>query len=203
MPLTAQDPLFPQHTQQPGRVSRLPVLRRSAVASYAMRLSSRTALMDIGNLVTEPKAQGATRNPAMDGGCGREPGGRPVRSTSKANKVARRKVRTAPTEGVPPPAPEPKPEPQPQQVRPGAVRPLLRLGVQCRRAEQGPSVVPSDRGREQLSVLLGAAHPTGAFLLLACTRLRREVLPGLIPNFIAAGVSFPNPYGNTCMCTIR
>uniref|UniRef100_A0A8C6JT10 Uncharacterized protein n=1 Tax=Melopsittacus undulatus TaxID=13146 RepID=A0A8C6JT10_MELUD len=105
-----------RHTQQPGKVSRLSVLGRPNVAGHNMRPSSRTALEDIGNLVTEPKAQGATRNRAMGGGGGREPGGRPVNSRAKTNEVAGRKETAAPTKGMPPTAPEPKSEPQVQQL---------------------------------------------------------------------------------------
>ncbi|XP_062468329.1 G2/mitotic-specific cyclin-B1 [Pezoporus occidentalis] len=104
------------HPQQPGGDSRLPVLRRSAVAGPSMRPSSRTALVDIGNRVTEPKAQGATRNAAIGGGGGGEPDGRPLPSSPKANHVTRRKRRAAPKKGAPPTAPEPKPEPHSQQL---------------------------------------------------------------------------------------
>ncbi|XP_065519942.1 G2/mitotic-specific cyclin-B1 [Lathamus discolor] len=139
-----------QPPKQPGRGRRLPVLRRPAAAGNSMRPSSRTVLVDIGNRVTEPKAQGATRNAAVGGGGEREPGGRPVHSSPKANQPARRKgraslpkgvpppapetkQRTAPTEGVPSPAPEPKPEPQPQQLEPHSQVPM-----------ETPACAPSD-----------------------------------------------------------
>ncbi|KAM8983229.1 G2/mitotic-specific cyclin-B1 [Ara ararauna] len=115
-----------------------------------MKLRCRTALVDIGNRVTEPKAQGATRNVAADGGGRREPSRRPARSSPKANEVTRRKgraaptkgapppapepkQRTAPTKGPPPPAPDPKPEPQPQQLESHSEIPV-----------EVPACVPSD-----------------------------------------------------------
>ncbi|KAM4638795.1 G2/mitotic-specific cyclin-B1 [Amazona ochrocephala] len=116
VPLSARPLLFLQRAQQPGKGNELPVPRRPAVVRHNMTLRPRTALVDIGNRVTEPKAQGATRNLAASGGGGREPGSRPVRSSPRENEVTRRKGRAAPTKRAPPRAPDPKPEPQPQQL---------------------------------------------------------------------------------------
>ncbi|XP_030367725.1 G2/mitotic-specific cyclin-B1 isoform X3 [Strigops habroptila] len=111
VPLTARPPLPPQRTRQSGKGSAMPVLKRSATVARNMRLRPRTALVDIGNRVTQPKTWGAARKLATSGGLEREPGSGPVSSSPERREEkqgSRRKRGTAPTEEVLPPAPEPK-----------------------------------------------------------------------------------------------
>ncbi|KAM7076220.1 G2/mitotic-specific cyclin-B1 [Ciconia maguari] len=109
------------------KTSLLPVAKRgAAVAAPRMGLRTRTALGDIGNRVAEPRTRAATKKAAVQGGCGREPGARPVLAATLEKVTTRRTLRAAAKEEVPPPVPEPQPEPA--QLKPQSPTPMETSG---------------------------------------------------------------------------